>query len=119
MTLRLWMEDWTARPLIDRLTTALERPPTVAEVEEAAKRDGVTPPVAMRDVRLHDLRHTFASLLGSAGLGLLIIGAPLGHTQAANTQRYAHLHDDPLHKATESPAIALGHAPARKEEENV
>ena len=52
-------------------------------------------------VRLHDLRHTYASILVSSGLSLPIIGRLLGHTQAATTQRYAHLSDDPLRAATE------------------
>ncbi len=52
-------------------------------------------------VRIHDLRHTYASILASAGLSLPIIGRLLGHTQAATTQRYAHLMDDPLRAATE------------------
>jgi integrase len=53
------------------------------------------------DVRLHDLRHTYASLLASAGQSLPIIGALLGHTQPQTTARYAHLMDDPLRAATE------------------
>jgi integrase len=48
------------------------------------------------DVRVHDLRHSFASVGASGGASLPIIGALLGHTQASTTQRYAHLHDDPL-----------------------
>jgi integrase len=55
----------------------------------------------VEDVRLHDLRHTYASILVSAGLSLPMIGALLGHTQQATTQRYAHLFDDPLREATE------------------
>jgi integrase len=55
----------------------------------------------LQGVRLHDLRHTYASVLASAGLSLPIIGALLGHTQAGTTQRYAHLLDDPLRAATE------------------
>ncbi len=51
--------------------------------------------------RMHDLRHTYASLLASSGLSLPIIGALLGHTQASTTHRYAHLLDDPLRAATE------------------
>jgi len=51
--------------------------------------------------RLHDLRHSYASILASAGLSLPIIGRLLGHTQAATTNRYAHLMDDPLRAATE------------------
>jgi integrase len=52
-------------------------------------------------VRLHDLRHTYASILASQGLSLPIIGALLGHTQSQTTARYAHLLDDPLRAATE------------------
>ena len=55
----------------------------------------------LRGVRVHDLRHTHASILASAGLSLPVIGALLGHTQAATTHRYAHLMDDPLRAAAE------------------
>jgi len=51
--------------------------------------------------RIHDLRHTYASILASEGLSLPIIGALLGHTQAQTTARYTHLLDDPLRAATE------------------
>ena len=56
----------------------------------------------LNDVRLHDLRHSFASIAVSGGASLPIIGALLGHTNPATTQRYAHLHDDPLKAVTEA-----------------
>lgn len=52
-------------------------------------------------VRVHDLRHSYASMLASAGLSLPVIGALLGHTQPGTTARYAHLFDDPLRAAAE------------------
>jgi integrase len=55
----------------------------------------------LEGVRVHDLRHTHASILASAGLSLPIIGSLLGHTQPGTTARYAHLFDDPLRAATE------------------
>lgn len=54
----------------------------------------------LEDVRIHDLRHTYASILASGGASLPLIGALLGHTQVQTTQRYAHLMDDPLRVAT-------------------
>lgn len=50
-------------------------------------------------VRLHDLRHAFASVAASSGMGLPIIGKMLGHTQTATTARYAHLASDPVKAA--------------------
>lgn len=51
------------------------------------------------DVRIHDLRHSFASIGAASGLSLQIIGALLGHTQTQTTARYAHLLGDPLRNA--------------------
>lgn len=55
----------------------------------------------LEDVRLHDLRHTFASVAVSNGLSLPIIGALLGHKQTQTTARYAHLIGQPLIEASE------------------
>ena len=46
------------------------------------------------DVRLHDLRHSYASLTASQGIGLPMIGKLLGHRSTATTARYAHLARD-------------------------
>jgi len=64
----------------------------------------------LADVRLHDLRHTAASVGAAAGLGLPIIGALLGHTQATTTQRYAHLAADPVRAAAELVGARLARA---------
>jgi len=65
------------------------------------------------DVRLHDLRHSFASIGAGAGLGLPVIGALLGHAQAATTARYAHLASDPLQQAADLIGKALEQAMQR------
>jgi integrase len=52
-------------------------------------------------LRIHDLRHSHASFLVSAGFSLPTIGALLGHATPQTTFRYAHLLDDPLRQATE------------------
>lgn len=59
------------------------------------------------NVRIHDLRHTFASIGISQGQSLHIVGAMLGHTQPNTTARYAHLFDAPLIQATQKVANAL------------
>ncbi len=51
------------------------------------------------DLRLHDLRHSFASVGVAANLGLPVLGAILGHRNQATTARYAHLDDDPRRAA--------------------
>jgi integrase len=53
-------------------------------------------------VRLHDLRHNFASVGAANGLSLPVIGALLGHSQPTTTARYAHLAASPLHQAVEA-----------------
>lgn len=62
----------------------------------------VTKRAGLTGVRLHDLRHTYASFGAGGGLGLPIIGRLLGHAQAATTARYAHLDNDPLRRASEA-----------------
>ena len=64
------------------------------------------------DVRLHDLRHAFASVAASSGMGLPIIGKMLGHTQAATTARYAHLASDPVKAAAAAVAGKIAAAMA-------
>lgn len=48
----------------------------------------------LSDVRLHDLRHTYASLAVAQNLSLPIVGKLLGHKSAKSTERYAHLYTD-------------------------
>jgi integrase len=59
------------------------------------------------DVRLHDLRHSYASFLASGGASLPLIGAMLGHTQAQTTARYAHLFDTAQRAAADQVGAAI------------
>ncbi|MEE4236884.1 MAG: site-specific integrase, partial [Anderseniella sp.] len=65
----------------------------------------------IEDVRIHDLRHTFASLLVSGGASLEMIGKLLGHSQMQTTQRYAHLMDSPLRAGVDAVASAFTSKP--------
>ncbi|GHE05414.1 integrase [Defluviimonas sp. 20V17] len=65
---------------------------------------GIQRSASLPDVRIHDLRHTFASLLVSGGASLEMIGKLLGHSQMQTTQRYAHLMDSPLRAGVDAVA---------------
>ena len=64
----------------------------------------------VKDVRIHDLRHTFASAAVASGQGLPMIGKLLGHTQVQTTARYAHLAADPVRSAADAVATSLREA---------
>lgn len=71
--------------------------------------DGKVRTIKEPNCRIHDLRHSFASILVSSGLSLPIIGQLLGHSQPQTTARYSHLYDDPLRAATERVgAVVMG-----------
>ena len=75
----------------------------------------ITKQANLKDFRIHDIRHTYASHLVSSGLSLSIVGKLLGHTQASTTQRYAHLADEPLREATTLFAEKVKEMSSRKE----
>ena len=61
----------------------------------------------LEDVRIHDLRHTYASIAVSGGMPIQMVGRLLGHTQLQTTLRYAHLADDPVRAAAEENSTAI------------
>jgi len=64
--------------------------------------------VGLEDVRIHDLRHSYASFSVNAGRSLYEVQRLLGHTQIKTTQRYAHLSHDTLLDAANAATAALG-----------
>jgi integrase len=102
-TIRLWAQhpNEVVRSIIVRLTQEKGRQPTAAECLNAAAVAKLELPKGLLDVRLHDLRHSFASVGASSGMSLPMIGALLGHRQAATTLRYAHLAADPMKAAAD------------------
>ena len=70
-----------------------------SELQKAWQR--IRKVAGLEDVRIHDLRHTFASVAVMNGMTLPMIGALLGHSQPRTTARYAHLAADPLREAAQ------------------
>jgi integrase len=64
----------------------------------------------LEDVRIHDLRHSFASDALALGEDLTMIGKLLGHTQIQTTARYAHLKTDPVRAAADKVSEAIAAA---------
>ena len=69
------------------------------------------------DVRLHDLRHSFASFLVNQGVSLYVVQGLLGHTQPRMTQRYAHLAQQTLLNAAEVVSAVI-HGPSQSGSDN-
>jgi len=91
--------------------------------KEVIDKSGAPVMIDQPNVRIHDLRHSFASILVSAGASLPLIGQLLGHTQAQTTHRYAHLFDRPVRDAAETvgvfvdvPRIVPSKAPALRDD---
>jgi integrase len=64
----------------------------------------------LADVRIHDLRHSYASSAVALGETLPIIGKLLGHTQVQTTARYAHLANNPVQNAADRISFQIAHA---------
>jgi integrase len=108
-----------ARAVLAELPRLDGNPHVIAGAKEGAALVNLEKPwrairkaAGLDDVRLHDLRHAFASVAASSGMGLPIIGKMLGHTQAATTARYAHLASDPVKAAAAAVANKIAAAMA-------
>jgi integrase len=98
----------TALEVLAGIERVLGNPYVIVGAKPGAHLVGLSRPwfrirerAGLSDVRLHDLRHSFASVAAASGLSLPMIGKLLGHTQPVTTQRYAHLAADPMLKASE------------------
>ncbi len=103
-----------ALQILSNLPRSLDTPFVIAGQKAGQPRadlkrpwDAVREEAGLEGVRLHDLRHNFASIGAGGGLGLPIIGKLLGQTQASTTQRYAHLDNDPVRRASNTIASQI------------
>jgi site-specific recombinase XerD len=79
--------------------------------------DRIRKRAGLADVRLHDLRHSFASFPVNRGVSLYVVQGLLGHLHARTTQRYAHLTQETLSGAADliQDVVRLGAAGSNKE----
>ncbi|HEX7476319.1 MAG TPA: tyrosine-type recombinase/integrase [Polyangiales bacterium] len=111
----------TNRAALD-IIEAQERPVGAVYVFPEAKKPGrlnrswerIRTRAQLGDMRLHDLRHNFASAAAGSGASLVMIGKLLGHGSSATTERYAQLRDDPAKQASEAAGAAISAAMAKK-----
>lgn len=103
-----------ARDILDTLERKPGNPYVIAgEVEGQHVTDLQKPwrriraKAGLPDVRIHDLRHTYASTLANSGESIQMIGKMLGHKQIQTTMRYAHLSDATVRKAANTAAASL------------
>lgn len=115
-----------AMEILKGLPRVKDNPYVIAGSNEGAPRSDLKKPWAairsragLLELRIHDLRHTFASIGVGASLGLPIVGRLLGHLHAATTQRYAHLDADPLLRAANMIGSAISSAMVMRERSNV
>ena len=64
----------------------------------------------LEGVRIHDMRHAWASVAVVGGDSLYLVGRVLGHRQTAATERYAHVRDDPLQAVAERTSSTIAAA---------
>jgi integrase len=102
------------------------KPHVIAGAKDRQPRSDLKKPWAavskaagLEGVRLHDLRHSFASIGAGASLGLPIIGKLLGHSQPATAARYAHSDADPLWRAANTIGATISAAMAGRKEANI
>tara|TARA_R110002096_G_scaffold435828_1_gene663695 strand:- start:1679 stop:3064 length:1386 start_codon:yes stop_codon:yes gene_type:complete len=98
----LWQQDPAIADYINNYKNKHKKHPTLKLVKSLANKHKIELGGGLQDVRLHDLRHSFASVAAMGGMSLPMIGKLLGHAQATTTARYAHLADDPVKAANEA-----------------
>ena len=102
---------WKAqRPRTDFVFPGIGNTGHITEIKKGWKQ--ICKAAGINGLRVHDLRHSFASQLASGGASLPLIGALLGHSNPATTARYAHLFQDPQRAAVEKVGAIITGKPA-------
>lgn len=108
------IEIMRAMPRTSAYVFPQDSDPTRPKKDVAKQWRAVRKLAGLEDVRLHDLRHSFASVAVTGGASLMFVGKILGHTQASTTERYAHLEQGPVRQVLEKSANRIGSAIGRR-----
>lgn len=100
-SLKLWRRNTRISEVLESAGASMHPSKLADWLEEYCERHQLSLQSGIRDLRIHDLRHSFASFLVNQQVDLNTIGRLLGHTQTQTTQRYAHLKDETLRAASE------------------
>lgn len=98
-TVNLLIQDEVYGDVIEKYWKRHKKFPTYEALCKKAKDEGFEEPVGLTDVRMHDLRHTYASICVAQGMSLQMVSKLLGHARASTSERYAHLAHDPITNA--------------------
>jgi integrase len=124
VTVRLLQEDSDYAEIIIRLRKKSGGDPSYGDVCREAKKGGLIAsdgdrPIGITDVRLHDLRHTYASICVGQGMSLQMVAKLLGHAQVSTSERYAHLANDPVKSAAAQAGKSLSGLIGKKKGETL
>ncbi|ASZ11182.1 site-specific integrase [Chitinophaga pendula] len=110
-TIYFWSSDEKLKLLVEQCRDEIDNEYFVSLwiklIIKVAKDDGITLPVGLMDVRLHDVRRTFGSYQAIGGSSLTIIGKSLGHRSVKSTEVYARLNLDPVRSSIEKATNAM------------
>lgn len=101
-SMKMFENDNQYKPVIQALRKKLKRFPNYSEFCAESENQGMDKPEGITDVRLHDLRHTYASICVGHGMPIQMVAKLLGHAQIRTSERYAHLARDPVSNAAAS-----------------
>ena len=103
-TVELLRQDSTYGPLIKNLEQDTGITPDYTALCKHALEQKIINstedmPTGIMDVRMHDLRHTYASICVTQGMTIQMVAKLLGHSRTRTSERYAHLAQDPVQQA--------------------
>lgn len=112
-TIQIWEANPAWKPIVEETRKSSQQVDQIGEsklagkIQNVAEKQKILLPTGLLDVRIHDLRRTFASYQAMTGASLQVIGKSLGHKSQQATQIYARLNLDPVRDSVEKAVDAM------------